>query len=75
MKWCKHCETNKSETAFEDREDGWGLYDWCNECRIKEGRNKLTQRQKTFIAKTRFFFIRDEQCQIPVIQTPLLVKL
>ncbi len=75
MKMCKTCETNKPETHFEEREDGWGLYDWCNECRAKEDRTHLTRKQQRFISKTQFFFVRDEQCQIPVIQTPLLVKL
>lgn len=74
MKWCKHCEINKPETAFKDREDGWGLYDWCNECRLNEGRDRLTVRQWRFMAKTQFFFLRDEPCQIAVIQTPLLAK-
>lgn len=60
MKWCKHCETNKLETAFKDREDGWGLYDWCEQCRTKEGRNKLTPLQQIFIEKTRLFTLRPE---------------
>ena len=57
MKWCKHCNQNKSETAFKDREDGWGLYDWCDECRHKEGRHKLTPSQQRFLQKTQLFFV------------------
>ena len=58
MKLCKRCEIKKSETAFEEREDGWGLYDWCNCCRVEEGRIKLTREQERFITKTQFFFVR-----------------
>ncbi len=58
MKWCKHCETNKLETAFKDREDGWNLYDWCNECRVNEGRHKTTYMQQIYVTKTQFFFVR-----------------
>ncbi len=60
MKWCKHCQTDKPKTAFKDREDGWELYDWCNECRLDEGRNKLTPLQQIFIEKTRLFTLRPE---------------
>ena len=60
MKWCKHCDEDKPETAFQDREDGWGTYGWCNECRRKEGRDKLTPLQQIFIEKTRLFTLRTE---------------
>ncbi len=75
MKMCSHCNANKPEADFEDREDGWGLYDWCNECRKKEGRHILTPNQREYIQKTQFFFLRDESCRTPVIQTPLLARL
>jgi len=58
MKMCKRCETNKSETAFQDREDGWGLYDWCTQCRLEEGREKMTPWQRRYISKTQLFFLR-----------------
>ena len=60
MKMCKRCETLKPETAFQDREDSWGLYDWCNDCCMKEGRNKLTPKQQLYISKTQLFFLREE---------------
>ena len=46
--------------AFQDREDGWGTYGWCNECRVKEGRDKLTPLQQIFTEKTRLFTLRTE---------------
>jgi len=58
MKWCNHCATNKLKTAFKDREDGWNLYNWCEECRKGEGRDKLTPAQQTFIQKTQLFFVQ-----------------
>ena len=58
MKWCKRCQLNKPEKAFQEREDGWGLYDWCNECREEEGRDRMTPRQKRYIEKTQMFFLR-----------------
>lgn len=61
-KLCKTCEIIKDVTGFQDREDGWGLYDMCNECRIQLNMHRTTRSQRRYINKTRMFFIRGERC-------------
>jgi hypothetical protein len=61
-KICKTCEIVKDVTGFEDREDGWGLYDMCNECRIQLDMVQTTRSQKRYIKKTRMFHLRGERC-------------
>ena len=75
MKWCKQCNQNKSKTAFTEREDGWGLYDWCDTCRTAGKRFKVTGKQRRFIKKTRMFFLRPEPCPTPKVSVPLQVEL
>jgi hypothetical protein len=61
-KLCKTCEITKDVTGFEDREDSWGLYDMCNECRIQLDMAHTTRTQRRYIKKTRMFYLRGERC-------------
>ena len=56
MKQCGRCEVHKPVTSFQEREDSWDVYSWCNECRAVEGRMTLTPHQKRFMDKTQMFF-------------------
>ncbi len=60
MKQCSKCHKPKNAVEFQDREDGWGTYAWCNKCRAKEGRDKPTPKQQKFVEKTRLFLLRPE---------------
>ena len=66
-KLCKTCEITKGTKHFQEREDAWGLYDMCNECRVQLDMDKTTCSQRRYIKKTRMFYIRDEQCQLSVV--------
>jgi hypothetical protein len=55
MKNCKHCNRVLDESRFSSREDGWGLYSWCDDCRISEGRDKVDSEIQTYLDKTRVF--------------------
>jgi len=46
MKRCERCELPKPKSAFYQREDGVGLYAWCQACMRQEGRLKLTKQSK-----------------------------
>ncbi len=61
-KLCKTCEITKDTSGFQDREDSWGLYDMCNECRIQLDMHKTTRSQRRFIRKTRMFYVRGDRC-------------
>lgn len=56
-KECEKCETIKDDKCFKQREDGWGLYAWCELCRRQDGRGNTTRKQKRFIKKTQLFFV------------------
>jgi hypothetical protein len=58
LKRCSCCETDKPQSAFTDREDNWGLYSWCNDCRKLLDRDKVTPKQAEFVEKTRIFRVR-----------------
>lgn len=57
-KKCENCEEQKEEKCFTEREDGWGLYAWCDLCRKQDGRGHLTRKQRRYIKKTQLFFVR-----------------
>ena len=52
---CHCCNEWKTFDHFEDREDGWGLYSWCQECRKDAGRLRVPRGIKWYINKTRLF--------------------
>jgi len=54
-KKCIECETVKPFTAFKEREDGWGLYAWCDDCRSRLGRLHPNPESEEFINKTGVF--------------------
>lgn len=62
-KLCKTCDIIKDASRFKEREDGWGLYDMCNVCRIVLNMDKTTRSQRRYIKKTQMFYIRGERCQ------------
>lgn len=57
MKPCSNCHKTKSEAEFRSREDAWGLYAWCNSCRIKEGRTRISKEMEAYMEKTRLFVV------------------
>lgn len=61
-KLCKTCEIVKDTEHFQEREDAWGLYDMCNECRRLLDMDTTTRSQDRYIKKTQMFFVRGERC-------------
>lgn len=55
MKKCSNCELVLHESCFAQREDGWGLYAWCDRCRVKYKRVRVSGNQKEYIKKTSLF--------------------
>jgi len=54
-KLCRRCWEWKPTESFQQREDSWGLYAWCDECREREGRATVPADQAEYIEKTRMF--------------------
>lgn len=60
-KLCQRCQRPKTLDQFQEREDSWGHYAWCDDCRYKTGRlpgHKIPLKQREFIEKTRLFNTR-----------------
>jgi len=58
QKKCSSCEEVKSIDQFAEREDAWGHYSWCEDCRKLLDRDKLTKKQAVIIEKTQLFHVR-----------------
>ncbi len=57
QKLCSSCEEQKPLSEFAEREDSWGTYAWCNDCRKLFDRDKLTKKQTVNIEKTQLFHV------------------
>ena len=57
QKQCSECGEVKSIDQFAEREDAWGLYSWCDDCRKLLDREKLTAKQQKIMDKTRLFHV------------------
>lgn len=53
------CGKVKSIDQFAEREDAWGHYSWCNDCRELLDRDKTTKDQDEIMNKTRLFHTVD----------------
>jgi hypothetical protein len=59
QKKCGSCEELLSIDQFAEREDAWGHYSWCNDCRELLDRKNLTAGQYIYTERTRLFHVRD----------------
>ncbi len=58
MKQCSKCYVPKEISEFKSREDNFGYYSWCDPCRVREGRDRVSESQMEYLKKTQFFTVR-----------------